>query len=91
VPLRHRQAHPLRHKVKRARWSTETATWTVEVDKGGEALEFTCNFLFLCGGYYSYVEGYTPDWAGRGELQGRHRPPAEVAGRPRLHAARRSW
>src|SRR3989338_5355437 len=56
--------------VKRASWSTESATWTVEVDKAGQTLEFTCNFLFLCGGYYSYVEGYTPDWAGMDSFKG---------------------
>ena len=56
--------------VRRASWSTETATWTVEVEKAGQALEFTCNFLFLCGGYYSYVEGYTPDWAGMETFKG---------------------
>ena len=57
--------------VKRASWSTKAAAWTVEVDKGGEALTFTCNFLFLCGGYYSYVEGYTPDWAGMDSFKGK--------------------
>ena len=24
----------------------------------------TCNFVFMCSGYYSYKEGYTPDFAG---------------------------
>ena len=25
---------------------------------------FTCNFLYLCTGYYDYESGYTPDWPG---------------------------
>jgi monooxygenase len=25
---------------------------------------FTCNFLYLCTGYYEYESGYTPDWPG---------------------------
>ena len=57
-------------QVKRASWSTADAAWTVEVDKAGETLKFTCNFLFLCGGYYSYVEGYTPEWAGMDTYNG---------------------
>jgi monooxygenase len=30
-------------------------------DGNGEAL-FTCNFLYLCTGYYDYENGYTPQW-----------------------------
>jgi monooxygenase len=59
------------HWVKTASWSTDDATWTVEVVRGeGETARFTCNFLFLCGGYYSYEAGYTPDWAGMGDFKG---------------------
>jgi hypothetical protein len=25
---------------------------------------FTCNYLFMCSGYYSYKGGYTPEFAG---------------------------
>ena len=24
-------------------------------------MRFTCNFLFMCSGYYNYEDGYTPD------------------------------
>ncbi len=59
------------HWVKTASWSTDDATWTVEVVRGeGETARFTCNFLFLCGGYYSYEAGYTPDWAGMADFKG---------------------
>jgi len=59
------------HKVTRADWSTEEAAWTVEAIRGdGETVRFTCNFLFLCGGYYSYDAGYTPDFAGRARFKG---------------------
>ena len=44
---------------------------------------FTCNFLFLCAGYYNYEEGYTPEFPGGG-FQGPDRPSAEMAGGPRL-------
>ena len=59
------------HMVKQASWSTETATWTVEAEVGGKTVAFTCNFLFLCGGYYNYETGYTPDWAGMADFKGR--------------------
>ncbi|MFZ5669507.1 MAG: flavin-containing monooxygenase [Pseudomonadota bacterium] len=59
------------HMVRRASWSTETATWTVEAEQAGRPVTFTCNFLFLCGGYYNYEAGYTPDWEGTDRFQGR--------------------
>jgi cation diffusion facilitator CzcD-associated flavoprotein CzcO len=62
-----------RHKVKRASWSSEGARWTVEAARGeeGEPVTFTCNFLFMCSGYYRYEAGYTPDFPGRERFQGR--------------------
>lgn len=31
-------------------------------DAKREITVFTCNFLYLCTGYYDYTAGYTPDW-----------------------------
>jgi monooxygenase len=59
------------HQVKSAAWSTEDALWTVEAQRGEETVRFTCSFLFLCGGYYSYAQGYTPDFAGVERFKGR--------------------
>jgi len=60
------------HHVKSAAWSSQDATWTVETVRGeGEIVTFTCNFLFLCGGYYSYEQGYTPDYPGIERFKGR--------------------
>ena len=52
------------HAVKRASWSSKDALWSVEAEQGAEkqTVRFTCNFLFICSGYYSYAEGYTPDF-----------------------------
>ena len=36
-----------------------------------EIVRFTCNFLFMCSGYYRYEEGYTPEFAGRENFAGR--------------------
>ena len=61
-----------RHWVKRASWSSEDARWTLEVEKdGGETVTFTGSFLFLCGGYYSYEAGYTPEFPGIEDFAGR--------------------
>ncbi len=54
------------HQVRRVRWSSRTALWTVEAERGtaGEIAHFTCNFLYMCTGYYDYAGGYTPTWPG---------------------------
>jgi len=63
----------LGHSVKSAAWSSQDALWTVEAERGPakEAVTFTCNFLFICGGYYKYARGYTPDFPGIGRFAGR--------------------
>jgi monooxygenase len=62
-----------RHRVKRASWSSADARWTVEAerDPSKETVRFTCNFLFLCSGYYNYAEGYTPEFPGTERFKGR--------------------
>jgi monooxygenase len=59
------------HRVRRAAWSTPDARWTVEAEHEGLELTFTCNFLFVCGGYYQYSGGYTPDFPGVAQFRGR--------------------
>src|SRR5687768_14630562 len=60
------------HRVQRASWSSSDAKWTVEaLQTSGETVRFTCNFLFMCSGYYSYEAGYTPEFAGADRFQGR--------------------
>jgi hypothetical protein len=48
----------------------------VEAERGGgrgrrRDVRFTCNFLFMCSGYYKYEEGYTPEFPGREDFKGR--------------------
>jgi monooxygenase len=65
------------HQVKAAQWSSQTATWTVSAERdsanGGvkETVQITCKFLFMCSGYYSYKEGYTPEFPGIGQFGGK--------------------
>jgi monooxygenase len=58
-------------KVVRASWRSEDARWALDVDgPDGEKLEFSCNFLFLCTGYYEYEAGYMPSWSGMERFAG---------------------
>ncbi len=61
------------HRVKSASWSSSDARWTVEVERGHakETAQFTCNFLFMCSGYYSYEGGYSPEFPGADKFAGR--------------------
>lgn len=64
------------HRVKRAAWSTPDARWTIEAERitgegATELVRFTCNFLFMCSGYYKYEAGYTPDFSGVADFAGR--------------------
>jgi len=59
------------HHVKRASWSSDTATWTVEAEHDGQTVSFTCGFIYMCAGYYNYASGYTPDFPGADTFKGR--------------------
>ena len=61
------------HYVKCASWSTAEARWTVETERTdtAEPCRFTCNFLFMCSGYYNYDQGYTPEFVGADTFRGR--------------------
>lgn len=59
------------HKVVAASWSSDTATWTVTAQNGdGEQVELTCNFLYMCSGYYNYDEAYNAEIPGLDDFQG---------------------
>lgn len=60
------------HQVSSASWSSDAARWTVAATQTdtGRTVEYTCNFLFMCSGYYSYKEGYTPDLPGLSSFRG---------------------
>jgi monooxygenase len=60
-----------RHRVERAQWSSKDSRWTIEARTStGETVRLTCNFLFMCAGYYDYDEGYTPEFPGRERFRG---------------------
>ncbi len=61
------------HLVTKAEWSSKTSSWTLHATDSASARQTTvsCNFLFMCSGYYSYKGGYEPEFAGRARFAGR--------------------
>ena len=59
-------------RVNEASWSSRNSKWTIQVEnkKTQELKDCTCDFLFLCGGYYNYKEGYTPHFEGKDNFSG---------------------
>lgn len=58
------------HKVISADWWTAENRWTVHIQSHGTLSALTCEFLFLCSGYYNYDEGYSPRFAGSEDFVG---------------------
>ena len=60
------------HHVDMAEWSSDDAAWTVTASRTdtGETVTYTCSFLFMCSGYYSYKGGYTPEFTGADRFEG---------------------
>ncbi len=63
------------HKVTAAAWSSDDVRWKLtvkqadvvhDVENNGvnneTEIEFTCNFLFMCGGYYNYEQPHDPEF-----------------------------
>jgi cation diffusion facilitator CzcD-associated flavoprotein CzcO len=62
-----------RHRIASARWSSRENLWTLEAARTdtGEPVRFTTNFLWMCQGYYRHATGYTPEWEGMEDFEGR--------------------
>ena len=60
------------HRIKSAAWSSTEARWALHIVQGPgqHPIELSCNFFFVCGGYYNYEHGYTPDFAGLDHFKG---------------------
>jgi len=65
------------HKVVHLAWSSKDLRWVVNVAKqagsgDGEAeqLRISCNFVYLCTGYYNYEHGYNPALPGEEKFTG---------------------
>ena len=58
------------HTLKSAAWSSDAATWTLEVMQAGRPIVMQCRFLLICAGYYDYETGHAPDFPGRADFTG---------------------
>ena len=59
-------------KVVAADWSTRSGRWTVTAldESSGASETWTCDFLMACTGYYSYDNGYRPEFPGEHDFAG---------------------
>ena len=59
-------------RISKCSWSSVDNLWTVEATRlaDGATERFTCNFLWMCQGYYDHEKPYIPDWAGLSDYQG---------------------
>ena len=60
-------------EVKTATWSSVDKLWTLEVQnkETGEIERYSCNFLWMCQGYYRHSKGYTPEFPGAENFKGK--------------------
>jgi monooxygenase len=57
-------------KVTAANWLSDKSLWELNVMNEGQSISMTCNFLFLCGGYYSYDKPYMPKFPKQDQFEG---------------------
>ena len=60
----------LKNKVSSANWNTKKSIWELVVKEEGKIKKITCNFLFLCGGYYSYTKPHMPFFKNQEKFNG---------------------
>ena len=61
------------HRITGCSWSSKNNLWTVEAARksDGATVTFTCNFLWMCQGYYDHEKPYIPDWPGMNRYKGK--------------------
>ena len=60
------------HAVTHATWSSDESYWTVTAQQkhNDQPVVLKARFLYLCCGYYSYKNGYQPDFPGQASFKG---------------------
>ena len=59
-------------RVESASWSSQEARWQVQArTSAGETVQYSCEFLYGCTGYYRYDAGHEPDFPGAERFRGR--------------------
>jgi len=54
-------------EIVKANWSTENSLWTLEANDGAI---FTCNYIYMCAGYYNYDQAHEPKFDGLEQFKG---------------------
>ena len=60
----------LDHKVDSANWNSKKLLWELKIKVNDQIQNLTCNFLFLCGGYYSYTKPHMPYFKNQESFEG---------------------
>ena len=60
----------LNHKVNSANWNSDKSMWELEIKDKDHLINMTCNFLFLCGGYFSYSKPHMPSFNNQEKFEG---------------------
>jgi cation diffusion facilitator CzcD-associated flavoprotein CzcO len=60
------------HSVAHASWSSSEACWTLTANQknNDQPVVLKARFLYLCCGYYSYKNGYQPNFLGQASFKG---------------------
>jgi len=57
-------------KLIAADWCSERSQWQLTVETPEGIRRYRCGFLLMCAGYYSYDQGYEPDFEGKAAFRG---------------------
>ena len=57
-------------KLIAADWCSERSQWQLTVETPEGVRRYRCGFLLMCAGYYSYDQGYEPDFEGKAAFRG---------------------
>ena len=60
----------LNHNVNSANWNSDKSIWELEIKDKDLPKNMTCNFLFLCGGYFSYSKPHMPSFKNQEKFEG---------------------
>jgi len=68
-----------RQRLISASWSSEQTRWLLEVEDTANAtrVQYSCNFLYGCTGYYRYDSGYEPTFSGLDSFRGKFLHPQQ--------------
>jgi monooxygenase len=58
------------HKVTNGSFDSSTGQWTVTAETPEGVVTFSCNFLLMAAGYYSYDNPYNPELEGETDFKG---------------------